>query len=226
MTGLIWRLHGSSIVLMFYAYLKTAQGRPPNESLALRNSASHEIITERRLEPVYSGLPAELSVIDEPIADLAARSTGSSRRGRKLPRIEQRDASLLEVAGVPGHNGQPMNQRRRGDERVPIRAAIRYVQLRAALGHGDIDNQDAARECRQDLVVEPGAESGRLPRVASFDQQDARFDLQDGNGGKEKASRRNAACPSRDALIRSLGFTQFRNDVRVEQIHQEKSAGR
>ena len=36
-------------------------------------------------------------------------------------------------------------------------------------------------ECRHDVIVEPGAKYSALSGIASFDQEDAGFQLQDGN---------------------------------------------
>lgn len=65
--------------------LRNIRAKPAtHETSALRNSASHEIIREQ-LKPLYSGIPAEVSVTDELIADGSREVDGIIEERAKTP---------------------------------------------------------------------------------------------------------------------------------------------
>ena len=64
----------------------------------------------------------------------------------RLPRVDSRDAHGLEMIHVSRDDRHRMDERRGGDEGIAIRARIRNVERRAALGHGGINREDATGE--------------------------------------------------------------------------------
>lgn len=71
-----------------------------------------------------------------------------------------------------------MDERCCRDESVALRASIRNAHPRAPSSHLHVEGEDAAFECRQDVLVEPSPQSFALNGVAPLDQQDAEFKFQ------------------------------------------------
>ena len=62
-----------------------------------------------------------------------------SLRDSRLPGVDYTYTSKLEMVHVAGHDRHAVNQRRGGDESIPIRAWIRYVEGSTPLGDSRID---------------------------------------------------------------------------------------
>lgn len=146
----------------------------------------------------------------------------------RSPRIEYLDAGRLEISHVPRYNRHAMNQCRCCYQRIPMRSWIRHMQLCASLSNGNIDRENTTSECRQHMVIEPGAKHRSLRWVTPLDQEYPSFQFQNSDGRQKHICCRNATRPYPDVLVSLAGFCfpQFGNNIGVQQVHQDKSAGR
>lgn len=135
---------------------------------------------------------------------------------------------MPEIMRVPCHNSHAMHQAGRGDEGIALRARIRNVQLSAAADNRQIDGKHPLRKFREHIVLQPVPQNASLGGIPALDPHDADIQLHDGDGRQEKGLGLHLFCLSGDIGVCPARphLPQFRNNIRVQQEHQPKSAGR
>nr|WP_245589978.1 hypothetical protein [Desulfonatronum lacustre] len=90
-----------------------------------------------------------------------------------------------------------------------------------------VNAENALPESRKNLLFKPASQKLALSGVSALDQLDADFNFENGNCGNEQAMSWLTCSPRKNAKVRfaGLGFSQFGDNIRVEEKHQEKSAG-
>ena len=144
------------------------------------------------------------------------------------PGVQQAYVRGLEVTDVSCNHRQAVHQGSGRDEGVALRTWVWNMQPRAAPCDSGIDRKDSSVKSRQHVFVEPCAQEGGLRGISPLDEQDAQFELQHGNCRQEHRAGGRCLSPGGDphvGLARS-GLAQLGNDVGIEQVHQERSAGR
>ena len=92
------------------------------------------------------------------------------------------------MAGASGGRGRAgFHDIERGccDQGITVRAWIGYMQASTATGDLEIDGQDAVFETRQYLLFQPAAQQPALYRITAFLLQDAGFEFEHRDRGKE-----------------------------------------
>lgn len=88
-----------------------------------------------------------------------------------LPRVQKGDARGLEVGCIAGCDRHAVDERRRSNQSIPIRAAIWNMERGTPHGNLNIDRQNAPGIRGQDLAIEPGAEHSALYGISSLGEQ-------------------------------------------------------
>lgn len=89
-----------------------------------------------------------------------------------------------------------------------------------------IDRQGMGGKRRYHLAIKPGAQRQALSGIASFNPQNALLKFQNSDHRNKKHARINGVCPGDDPRIRRPDLAQLRDDIRIEQEHQSRSAER
>jgi len=164
----------------------------------------------------------------------AKRGTGRMSNTRSIeklmrcltPRIEDLNASRLEVGGVARHDCHAMHKRGSGNKGVAFGARVWHMQLGATLRDGGINRKYAPFKSGQYLVVNPRAQNQPLRLVFSLYRQCAEFKLQHGDDRNENAGEWHGRSPCHHFLICFFRTTKLGNNVGVEHKHQDKSGVR
>lgn len=99
------------------------------------------------------------------------------------PWIERRHTGWRKVSDIARDNCHSVDQRCRGDQPVTNGTWIGHVKSCAALCHCGIDDQDATREGRQDVAIQPRPEDRPLRWIAAFSQQYTNLQFLDSDHG-------------------------------------------
>jgi hypothetical protein len=89
------------------------------------------------------------------------------------------NAHRLEVSRVPRYHDDTMDERRCGDESIPLRAWIRHVKRRCAPRYLDVDRKDAGLEWGDHIMVEPSSENAPLRSITPLDLERALLEFHD-----------------------------------------------
>jgi len=92
---------------------------------------------------------------------------------------------------------------------------------------GCIHGEDASSESPHHAVVQPAAQEPAVPRIATFNEENADFQLVDGDHRDEELRQRKWRRPRRHTVVSfaSPRLPELGDDVGVEQVHQPRSAG-
>ncbi len=101
------------------------------------------------------------------------------------------------------------------------------MQDRAAQRRRRPEGKNPAGERHKHCFIHPLAQCGTLLPVAPLEPTNADLQFKHGDDGQMKKVRVDGSPPGGNVRVDPLlRLAQFRHDVRVENIHQEKSAGR
>ncbi len=145
-----------------------------------------------------------------------------------FPGIQKRDARVNEVGGVARYQSHSMYKGGRRDQSVSKGFRIRDMQCRAANRHTAIDHQDAILKRQTNITLEPGPQDRALPGIPPLGQQDPDLQFLKGNDGDIQGRRLDAIGPFANLSVSlpAPNFPKFGNDIRIQQKHQPRSAGR
>ncbi len=85
--------------------------------------------------------------------------------------------------------GDAALQRCRSDQHVALRPWVRHMEASGAASDGDIDRQQPTLERRQQVPVQPAAESFALPFVSPLGLRHTVPDVHDGDPAQHRPSR-------------------------------------
>ena len=151
-----------------------------------------------------------------------------SSRLRRPPRIEQLHAGRLKIRNIPCDERHMMDKRRGRDQAVSEGDGIRHMENGATPRHGGIDGQNTSGERWKHLILKPSSKDSALRRIPPFRQQDANLKFLHGDRRQIQRRRFHSLSPERDVSVRpsKAYFSQFGNNIGVQEKHYAKSAAR
>jgi len=134
-----------------------------------------------------------------------------------LPGIEMRRARLFEIANIPRDHGHAVNECRCRDIRVTVVPPIRNMKVSASSRNRRIDRKNPLGECRQNLILQPGAKCTALAGVLARDLCHAQLEFENGNHRNMEHGGIHRLGPFGDAFIRlaGTGLAQLRHHIGV-----------
>jgi hypothetical protein len=144
-----------------------------------------------------------------------------------LPGIQERSPRARKVHLIARHQLHPMHERSSSNEAVPDRARVGDMHLGASKSDSSVHRQNSPRESRQNMVQHPGAKQGSLRRIAPLHLQDSEFQLLNRGRRNLEFLCLYAGGPLCHVPIHvsTAALPQFGDDIGIEEIHQETSAG-
>lgn len=140
-----------------------------------------------------------------------------------LEGVEGGDVEVVEVAGVAGDDGEAVDGGDGGYEGVLHEGVGLAVHEPGPDPKGrGVYGQYVVAQLHS---VEPGFQLLRPGGVLLTGDLDASLDLTDGDGGQVEVIGGLRLNPVEDGRVGTRA-TQFRDDVRVEQVHASRTAGR
>lgn len=128
------------------------------------------------------------------------------------------------MAHVPGHDGEVVDERRRGEERVHIRQRRMCADFPPALGDSVIDGKYAIAEPFAN-ICHPSVEHDAERRVAAADARSTAPKLADHQHAEIQLLGLAGPEPRHDPLIRALPLAQLGHHIGVKEI-AHRSTGR
>ncbi len=147
---------------------------------------------------------------------------------RPIPGVYNGDKGGREIADIPRHDRHAMDKAGRRYQGIANRSWVWHVKRCTAQHHFGIDRQCPVRKLRDHLIMQPCAEYRPLDCVATLGAQHANFQFLQHDHRQKQAGGGNTRCPCQDISVSPayLSLPQLRNDVRIKQEHQVKSAAR
>jgi hypothetical protein len=99
----------------------------------------------------------------------------STWKASTSPRIDRGDTRWREVGDIARYDLHTVDEGGRSDERVAIGTRVRNVEASAASCDCRVDRDDATRERRQHLILEPSPKHRALVRISPLDEQHPHF---------------------------------------------------
>jgi len=137
-------------------------------------------------------------------------------------RIQQPDSCALDINSVSGRQDQAADHGGCGEQAIDKWQRIRDIEPRLLIGDGFIDGRDAIAEPGSH-AIEPEVHCLRLDHVVAALEFDSPASFAKNDDTRADVLGVHIADPRQHVAIGAAAFSQFRDDVGVEQVPQRSA---
>jgi hypothetical protein len=146
-------------------------------------------------------------------------------RSGRFERVKAANTAALDVFEVARYQRHAVGLRRRSQQRIDTRQRFARIHSTPDLRDSLIDRQYSFAERRQDLL-QPLFQRGSSLPISRTEPFDSLSYLPDDQNTQEEFVVADIAIPGGDVAIATPAFANFRDDVRINQVHSKSNDSR